>query len=107
MVLPRRSQPSFLSGSHCVLHLWSIIHCRHIVEAQKDGLHNSLVAQYSMSKAKYFSTVFEYLVMEAVRLASGDVRADAHDTISVFRTGGKACIRLLVAPISSAILLAR
>jgi hypothetical protein len=87
--------------------LWSIIHCRHIVEAQKDGLHNSLVAQYSMSKAKYFSTVFEYLVMEAVRLASGDVRADAHDTISVFRTGGKACIRLLVAPISSAILLAR
>ena len=59
------------------------------MEALKDGLHNALVAQYSMAKKTYFPIVFEYLITEAVKLASGDVRADAHDTISVFRSGGR------------------
>jgi hypothetical protein len=68
---------------------WRLPACRHIAELLKDGSRTSYVEQYAEQKSTYLSTVFEVLADEAVRLANGDVRAGAHNTISVFRAGGQ------------------
>ena len=43
------------------------------MEAVKEGVHTALSTDFMRAKATYFSTVFQFLIEEAIRLASGDV----------------------------------